>query len=435
MSFWGQPCNNLNSLWGALDGTYNAANGRPVDLSILDAIPPFPVREWRPFAMLELTQALHAYSSTLALKPDHITWGMLKHLSANPHIAGLFLGLAEACLQVGHWPAHFKESLFIIILKPGKSSYITSKSFCPIVLLNTLGKLIEKMLSHCLQFDGVQYSAFQPNQFGGISQRSMEDAGVFITHLIRAGWAKKFKTSVVAFDIAQFFPSLDHDILMVVIAKAGFPPEVGNFPQSYLTGHKTMYKWDDFMSMLFVADIGVGQGSGLSLVLLGLYISLVLKLFSFKPILKEVQLLSYVDNGTILMQSPHLVQNIPKLIAAYGVIYHLLTALGLVLEHDKSEVYHFSQSWGESHLPIDLGFAPYMGNMPLGPKLYWQYLGFYFDHTLSFREHIRYYAIKAMMTIRALGMLGNSSRGVLVMNKCLLYRIYIVPVVTYGLCL
>jgi len=255
----------------------------------------------------------------------------------------------------------------------------------------------------------VHYGTFQPNQFRGISQRSMEDAGIFITHLIHAGWAKKLKTSVAAFDIVQFFPSLNHDVLMVVVEKAGFPPEVGNFFCSYLTGQKTMYKWNDLVSGLFAADIGVGQGSGLSPVLLGLYIGLVLKLFSLDPIFKEVQLLLYVDDGTILTQSTHLAQNLPKLKTAYGIIFRLFTALGLVLEHDKSEVYHFSRSRGESHPPIDLGFAPYMGDTPLGPKLYWRYLGFYFDHSLMFREHIRYYATKAMTTVRALGMLGNSN--------------------------
>jgi len=139
----------------------------------------------------------------------------------------------------------------------------------------------------------------------------MEDAGVFITHLIQAGWAKKLKTSVVAFDITQFFPSLNHNVLMAVIVKVGFPLVVGAFFCSYLTGHKTMYKWDDFVSGLFAADIGVGQGSGLSPALSGLYIGPVLKLFSFESISREVQLLFYIDNGTILTQSPSLSQNLP----------------------------------------------------------------------------------------------------------------------------
>jgi len=148
MSFRGQPCNDIDSLWGALDGTYNAANGRPVDLSILDVVLSLPPREWSPFSMLEMTQALHVCSSTLAPGPDHVTWWMLKHLSANPCIASLFLGLAEACIWVGHWLAHFKESLSVIILKLGKASYSTPKLFRLIMLLNTFSKLVEKMLSH-----------------------------------------------------------------------------------------------------------------------------------------------------------------------------------------------------------------------------------------------------------------------------------------------
>ena len=383
--------------------------------------------------MLELTQALHACSSMSVPGPDHVMWGMLKHLSTNPCIAHLFLGIAEACIQVGHWPTHFKEYLSVIIPKLGKASYLTPKSFRPIVLLNTLGKLVEKMLSCHMQFDRVHHGAFQPNQFGGISQHSTEDAGVFLTHLIRVGWAKKLKTSVVAFDIAQFFPSLNHDVLMVVIQKAGFPPVLGEFFRSYLTGRKTMYKWDDSVSGLCAADIGVSQGSGLSPVLSGLYIGPVMQLFSFEPISKEVQLLSYVDDGTILTQSTHLVQNLPKLKKAYGVIYRLLTALGLVLEHDKSEVFHFSRLRGESHPPIDLSFTPFTGDSPLGPKLYWRYLGFYFDHSLMFREHVRYYSTKAMTMVKALGMLGNSNRGVLASHKRLLYHMCVVLVATYGL--
>jgi len=139
----------------------------------------------------------------------------------------------------------------------------------------------------------------------------------------------------------------------------------------------------------------------------------------------------FVDDGTVLTQSTHLVQNLPKLTVAYGVIFRLLTAL--VFEHDKSEVFYFSRSRGESHLPIDLGFTPYTGDTPLGPKLYWTYLGFYFDHLLTFWEHVRYYATKAMTMVKALGMLGNSNRGVSVLHKCLLYCMCMVPVAMYSL--
>ena len=218
------------------------------------------------------------------------------------------------CIEI-NWPAHFKESLSVIIPKPGKPSNSTPKSFCPIVLLNTLGKLFEKMLLERLQFEGVHYGAFQLNQFGGIAQQSTEDTGIFITHLNQMGWAQKLKTSMVAFDIVQFFPSLNHEL--AVVTKLGFPLVVGNFFRAYLVGCKTMYKWDNFLSGLFAVDIGVSQGSDFSPVLSGLYLSLVIKLFMLNPIFKEVKLLSYDNNGTVLMQNTHLSQNLPLLKEAY----------------------------------------------------------------------------------------------------------------------
>ena len=58
------------------------------------------------------------------------------------------------------------------------------------------------MVARQLQFDAVKYGILHPNQLGGVAQWSTEDAGVFLMHLVRAGWAKGLKTSVVAFDIA-----------------------------------------------------------------------------------------------------------------------------------------------------------------------------------------------------------------------------------------
>src|SRR5437879_3793507 len=84
--------------------------------------------------------------------------------------------VANACMTVGHWPSHFKESNSVILPKPGKASYDTPKSFRPIVLLNTVGKLIEKMLANQMQFEVQKYGIFHPNQFRGVRQHSTEDA-------------------------------------------------------------------------------------------------------------------------------------------------------------------------------------------------------------------------------------------------------------------
>ena len=99
-------------------------------------------------------------------------------------IALVFLGLANACLFLGHWPREFKESMSVVIPKLRKTSYATPKSFCPIVLLNTLGKLIEKMVANWLQWDATKFSLLHPLQFGGVRGNSTEDAGSYITHAV-----------------------------------------------------------------------------------------------------------------------------------------------------------------------------------------------------------------------------------------------------------
>jgi len=244
----GQPCHTMPELWDALHNTYNSAADRPCDLSVLDKLPDLPAREWAPFSVLELMEALAACSSLSSPGPDHVTWVHLKKIVAEPQCLNLFIKLANACLTVGRWPKHFKESVSVIIPKPGKPSYSAPKAFRPIALLNTLGKLIEKMLSNRIQHDMIAYDIVDPNQFGGICQRSTEDAGLYLTHLVRTGWARGLKTSVIAFDIAQFFPSINHDALMAILQKQGFPPLVVNFFASYLVGRSTSYTWNTFVS-------------------------------------------------------------------------------------------------------------------------------------------------------------------------------------------
>jgi hypothetical protein len=127
------------------------------------------------------------------------------------------VNLANACFDHGYWPTFFKESSSVIIPKLGKLSYSVPKAFRLIVLLNTMGKLIEKCVSNCIQFDCVKHGIFQSKQFGKIMQRSTEDAGLYLTHLVKASWARGLKTSMIVFDIVQFFPSLNHGMLMAIL--------------------------------------------------------------------------------------------------------------------------------------------------------------------------------------------------------------------------
>ena len=106
-----------------------------------------------------------------------------------------------------------------------------------------------------------------------------------------------------------------------------------------------------------------------------------------------------------------------------------MVMFGLVMEHDKSEIFHFSRTHNDSNPELDLSA---MGAPTLKPKTYWRYLGFYFDWCLSFNKHVWYYFTKALLMVKVMGMLGNSSRGLLSLQKHLLYRSCVIPIATYG---
>ena len=99
------------------------------------------------------------------------------------------------------------------------------------------------------------------------------DTRVALTYFIRLGWIKNLTISTLVFNITQFFPSFNHQILFLILEKAGFDIKVSNFFKNYLIGRKTTYLWNDFSSPLHNIDVGIGQSSALSSILLALYLS------------------------------------------------------------------------------------------------------------------------------------------------------------------
>ena len=306
---------------------------------------------------------------------------------ARKEVTALFLWIANTCLRVGIWPKELKEPKTVIIPKPEKLSYNILKAFRPIVLLNTMDKLFEKMIANYLQFEAAKEGVLHPCQFGGVRQNSTEDTGIYLTHLVCTGWAKGLKTSVVTFDPAQYFPSLQHGIIITLLKHMGFTAQVCNFFADYLVDHSTRYAWEGKLFPPFETSVGVGQGSALSPILSALYLAPVLWQASLE--VPEAALMLYVDDSTIIVQSKMWGANLTKLRSAYSVVFELTQALGLVLEHDKSEVFHFSRKSGDANPPVDLGYAPFTRDSLLRPNTYWRYLGFFFNQSLTFQKHSR----------------------------------------------
>jgi len=89
---------------------------------------------------------------------------------------------------------------------------------------------------------------------------------------------------------------------MQIIHKARLDTQVIKFFSNYLIKRKTNYLWNNFSSPIFNINIGVGQGSALSPILLALYLSPFL--FILEKCLKNfkipVSIIPFVDDGLFI---------------------------------------------------------------------------------------------------------------------------------------
>ena len=264
-------------------------------------------------------------------------------------ITGLCLSnivnIANACINLSDQLSHFKISTLIIIPKSNKVLYNSLKIFCSIILLNTLRKLIEKVIRERLQYHSIASNFVHSNQLDELKQYSTIDTDIVLTHLIHSEQVKGFQTSTLAFDIIQFFSLLNHQLLSLIMDKAGFDFRISLFFSNHLIDRKTQYIQNNFIFPFFSIDVGVEQELALSLILSTLYIALIFHIFEKRSknlfYNFSISFLSFVNDGPFILQEKSFEKSNAFLFCSYNIILSLFDQFGL---YGKSEVFHFSRS-------------------------------------------------------------------------------------------
>ena len=130
------------------------------------------------------------------------------------------------------------------------------------------------------------------------------------------------------------------------------------------------------------------------------------------------------------MQNKSLDISNSHLFYSYNVLSKLLDSFSLIIEHAKTEVFHFNRSHGAFNSSL-LDLSP-IGSPTLHHKDTWKYLGFIFDRKLTFHQHINYYLNKAISTVKYMKLLGDSTWEINPVQKHQLYRCCILPIALYS---
>jgi len=164
----------------------------------------------------------------------------------------------------------------------------------------------------------------------------------------------------------QFFPLLNYCLLTLIMKKAGFDNYIISFFSNYLMDRKTNYFWNNFTSPIFNVNIGVGQGSVLSPILSALYFSPFIYILEnyLKNLKNLIPIISFVNDSLFISQNKSINISNSHLFCSYNILTKLLEKFGLIVEHSKTEIFHFNRSQGVFNPPsLDL--------TPLGGSILW----------------------------------------------------------------
>jgi ribonuclease HI len=384
-------------------------------------------RGHQPFSWDELEEALRSCSNTSAPGVSGIGYRLIKW--GGVEVMDYLRRIYDACLNHGHHPKQWREALIAIVAKPRKADMSNPRSYRPIALLECFSKLLEKVQATRIQYEIGKHGLLGTNQFGCRMKSSCVDAGLTLCHDVHVAWSKGQVASALMFDIKGFFDNIQHSRLIQLLRRLGFSSKMCQWVTAFLTNRIVHVKVDGVVTNpIELRKVGVPQGSPLSPILAALYTSPTLNMCHQRP---GTALSYYVDDGLIIAVSPSLETNCQMLSEAHAAVAGSLMAAGLPTDPQKNELIHFAHRWPE-HPPSALIKDNAGQPLRVLPQKVVRWLGFYLDHNLNFKEHIRRMANAAMSVVKMLNILGNSIRGASMLNRRTAYKMVVLPVLTYG---
>jgi len=235
----------------------------------LDFTYPEPAAPWSDITEEQLHKAIAKLSLYKVPSPDGVANIVFQQC---PVLQPYLLFLFNTALSHRTYYDPWKESITVILRKPGCPDYSIPKAYRPIALLNMTAKLISAVVtdraSHILETHGL----LPATHFGSRPGRSTEDS-LLLETTIKHAWRQHKVASVLFLDIEGAFPNAVTDQLLHNMRKHRLPPEIVGFTERLLDDRKTKLRFNDYESEWFLLRNGIGQGDPLSMLLYMIYSS------------------------------------------------------------------------------------------------------------------------------------------------------------------
>ena len=279
-----------------------------------------------------------------------------------------------------YFPIQWKNGIITPIPKPGKSTL--KSNWRPITILNTVGKLLEKIVHYQTSLYLQYHEILNENQHGFHRNFSTSSAlHEFLIDIYECIRRKKVM-GCVYIDYQKAFDTINHEILFSKLKLYGFNPKCVNWFRSYLTGRTQCTKCNvDFISRPKNVSIGVPQGSTLGPLLFIIYVNDICHISN----IYDVNIKMYADDTVIYTSGKHMkdVQHILQDCTNYVNNWCIMNRLYMNMKKTKIMWFGIKNSTEN----VDFDTIDISGNK-IEHVCTYHYLGVELDSNLSLDRHL-----------------------------------------------
>lgn len=333
----------------------------------------------------------------------------------------LITKIFNGCIKIGYFPSTFKLAKVVPIPKPGKDQKLTT-SYRPISLLSCLGKVFEKILYVRLNTFATANNIIAKEQFGFRPQHSTTHQVKRVVNHVKLNKRNRKSTGLILLDIEKAFDSVWHNGLVYKLNAFGTPVYLLKLIKSFVSDRSFLVAINGSHSSARKIPAGVPQGSVLSPILYSLYIS------DFKTP-RNCNVSFYADDTGLMAVAKHTKTIIKRLHDGLKSCDKYMQKWKIQLNTSKTQaiLFPFNKS------PKRKQTTPLIFK---GEEIKFTstvtYLGLDLDDKQTHKAHINKTSDKATKVFRSLYPLLAKKSKLSQVNKNILFKCMIRPILTYG---